>query len=68
MQRPTAKHWLELWKSYGKVVGRIEGPKEDRDSTARPTESTNLDSWGLPELNKQPKSKLGLDIGLPVQM
>jgi hypothetical protein len=27
----------------------IEGPEEDRDSTRRPTESTNLDLWGLPE-------------------
>jgi hypothetical protein len=28
---------------------RIEGPKEDSDSTGRPTESTNLDPWGLSE-------------------
>lgn len=26
--------------------GRIEGPEEDRHSTGRPVESTNLDSWG----------------------
>jgi hypothetical protein len=34
-----------LWR----VGGRIEGPKEDRDSTGRPTESTNLDPRGLLE-------------------
>ena len=32
-----------------KVGGRIEKPKEDRDSLARPTVLTNLDPWGLPE-------------------
>ena len=26
-----------------------EGPEEDRDSTGRPTGSTNLDLWRLPE-------------------
>jgi hypothetical protein len=29
--------------------GRIEEPRGDRDSTRRPTESTNLELWGLPE-------------------
>ena len=40
---------MELWEFYGRAGGRIEGPEEDRDSTGRPTESTNLDLWGLPE-------------------
>jgi len=36
--------------SSGSEVGRrIEGPAEERDFTRRPTESTNLDPWGLPE-------------------
>ena len=40
---------MELLESCGRVGGRIEEPEEDRDSTGRPTESTNLDLWGLPE-------------------
>jgi hypothetical protein len=36
---------MELWESYGKVRGRIEGPKVDRDSSVvRAKVSTNLDS------------------------
>jgi hypothetical protein len=34
--------WSSL-ESCGGVGGMIEGPEEDRDSTRRPTESTNLD-------------------------
>ena len=33
---------MELREAYGRVKRRIEGPKEYRDSTGRPTESTNL--------------------------
>jgi hypothetical protein len=55
MQTPTAKYYIELWESYVKVERRIEGPEEDRDSTGRPTESTNGHLWGLPETH-QPKS------------
>ena len=43
---------MELRESCGRVGRRIEGPKEDRDSTGRPTESTNLDPWGLPETER----------------
>jgi hypothetical protein len=32
---------------YGRVGGRIEGPKGDRNSTGRLTESNNLDPWRL---------------------
>jgi hypothetical protein len=42
MPSPTAKRG----ESY-RIVGRIERPEEKRDSTGRPTESTNLYSWGL---------------------
>jgi hypothetical protein len=31
------------WSSYGRIGGRIAGLKGDRNSTGRPTESTNLD-------------------------
>ena len=42
----TAKQSVKLGDSYGKRGGRIVGPEEDRNSTGRPTESTNWDSWG----------------------
>ena len=44
---------MELRDSYGRIGGRIAGPKEDRHSTGRPTESTDLDSWSLQE-SEQP--------------
>jgi hypothetical protein len=40
---------MELGESCERVGRKIEEPKEDRDSTRRPTEATNLDPWGLPE-------------------
>jgi hypothetical protein len=40
---------MELKKSYKRAGGMTEGPEEDRDSTGRLTESTNLALWGLPE-------------------
>jgi hypothetical protein len=45
----TAKQWMELRDFDGRVGGRIEGLEGDRNSAGRPTESTNLDLWGLPE-------------------
>jgi hypothetical protein len=39
------------------VEERIEGLKEDRDFTGRPTESTNLNHWGFPEI--EPPTKEG---------
>jgi hypothetical protein len=47
---------------------RIVGPKGDRNSTARPSKSTNLDPWGSQNLNHQPKNIHGLDLGLLAQM
>lgn len=39
-----------MWRGpREKVGGRSEGPKDDRDFKGRPTESTDLDPWGLPE-------------------
>lgn len=55
MQTPTVKHYTELEKSCGRVGGRIEGPKEDKNSTRRPTNSTNLDTCGLPEIEPSTK-------------
>jgi hypothetical protein len=57
------------WDSYGRIGGRIAGPKRDRKSTGRPTESTNLDDyWSSQSLNHQTKSIHGLDLGLCAQM
>jgi hypothetical protein len=55
---------MELENSYGRVVGMTEGPEGDKNSTQRPTESTNLDPWGSQNLNHQPKSIHRLDLGL----
>jgi hypothetical protein len=33
---------MEFWDSYRRIGGRIAGPEEDRSSTGRSTESTNL--------------------------
>jgi hypothetical protein len=41
----TNKQWMELGDSYGRIGGKIAGSKGDRNSTRRPTESTNLDPW-----------------------
>ena len=53
---------MELREAYGRVKRRIEGPKEYRDSTGRPTESTNLDPWGL--LETEPPTKEHTQAGL----
>lgn len=44
---------MEFSESHGKFRGRIKRPGTDRDSTRKPTKSTNLDTWGLvePELS-----------------
>jgi len=42
MQTLTAKQWMELGDSYGRIGGRMAGPKGIRTS---PTESTN--PWGF---------------------
>jgi hypothetical protein len=66
-QTSTAKQWMELRNSYGRVGGRIAGPEGDSNSTGRSTESTNLDPWGSQRLNHQLKSIHGLDLGHPTQ-
>jgi hypothetical protein len=49
---------------YGRIRGRIAGPRGDRNSTGKPTESTNLDPWGSQNVNLQPKNICELDLGL----
>jgi hypothetical protein len=40
---------MELENSYGRIGGRIAGPKMDRNSTEISTESTHLEHWVLSE-------------------
>ena len=56
---------IELGDFYGRVGGRTEGPRGDKNSTGRPTESTNLDPWGSQRLNHQPKNIHELDLVFP---
>ena len=48
---------MDLRESFGRVGIKIEGPKEDKDSIGRATESTNLDPWELPEPDSPTKEK-----------
>jgi hypothetical protein len=48
---------MKLWESYRRFGRRTERSEEDRDSTERPTESTNLDPWGLPETEPPTKER-----------
>jgi hypothetical protein len=68
MQIPTAKQWMELGDSYGRLGGRIVGPEGDRNSTGKPTESTNQGPWGSQRLTYQPKNIYGLNLDLPEHM
>ena len=45
----TVKHWAEVGGSYGRIRRRIEGLLGDGNPIGRPTVSTNLDPWELPE-------------------
>ena len=55
MQTPTAKHWMELGDSYGRVGVRTEGPEGDGNPTGGPTESTSLDLYELQRRRHQSK-------------
>jgi hypothetical protein len=44
---------MKFRKCYTKVGRRTERPKDERDYTGRPTQSTNLYIWGFPE-NESP--------------
>jgi hypothetical protein len=67
MQIPTAKQWMELGDSYGRIGGMISGPKGDKNSTEKP-ESTNLDLRGSQILNHQTNNIHRLDLGLSAHM
>jgi hypothetical protein len=42
MQRPTAKHTVELMDSCGRRGEKIERVREVKDTTRKPTKSANL--------------------------
>jgi hypothetical protein len=49
MQILIANLWPEVRDHYGRVRGRIEGAEGDGNHIGRPTMSTKLDLWELPE-------------------
>jgi hypothetical protein len=61
---PQPNRGWSLGTLIGRVGGRAEGPKGDRNSTGKPKESTNLDPWSSQKLNYQPKSIHRLDLEL----
>ena len=46
-------------------MGRIEGPKGDRNPTGRQPESTNLVPWGISETEPQTKKCTWAELDLP---
>ena len=59
MQMSTDKLWMEIRDHYGRVRGKIDGPQRDRTyPRGRPTESTNLDPWKLPETEPPTKEQI----------
>jgi hypothetical protein len=59
--QPHIKFCRKLWDM-------TEGPREVKDTTRRPTKSTNLDPWELTETKPPPKSMQGLKLGSLVFM
>ena len=49
MQILTPENWTKVRSSYGNFRGKNEGTEGDGNPIGRPTVSTNLDSWELPE-------------------
>jgi hypothetical protein len=70
MQVPIAKHWMEVRNFYGRVGGRIEDLKGDRNSTGRPAESGQPGPLGA--LGDRTTNQIaytgGLDLGTPACM
>ena len=62
MQIFTAKLWVEVGESYGRGRRGIEGTEGDGNPIGRPTVSTNLDPWELPET--EPPTKEHTQAGL----
>ena len=43
-------HWTEVWESYGRVRGKIEGAEGVGNSIEISKVLTNPDPWKLPEI------------------
>jgi hypothetical protein len=54
--------WGLLWKNRRKL------PKQEKNSTGKPKELTNLDLWRSQSQNHQPKSTHRLGLGLPAHI
>lgn len=67
MHRPTVKQQADFDESYETVEKRIKGAGGLKDTTRRPTVSTNQDPLGLRETDYQAKSTHGTDLG-PLHM
>jgi len=50
---------MQLGDSYGRIGGRIAGPDGDRNSTRRPTKSSNLDPWSSQRLSTSQRTYTG---------
>jgi hypothetical protein len=48
-ERPAAKYLAKLGKSCGRGWGKIEGSRGSKETTRKPTVSTNLDPYRLLE-------------------
>lgn len=48
---------MKLRESYRRFGRKIEGLEENSDSTGQPTESTNMDAWGLPQTESPTKKQ-----------
>ena len=64
MQTPTGR----AWGAVGRVEDMIEGAGGDRDSTRRPTESTNLGPWRFTETEPPTKEYAGTGLGPPTHL
>lgn len=65
MLRSTAKCWMKLRLSNGRVGGRIEGPRVEMNSTGRPRNQLTWTLGDFQRLNQQPKSIHELDLPTP---
>jgi hypothetical protein len=64
IQTDRAKHWMELRVSYERRERTFVCLRGKRNSTGRPTESTNLDPWCSQILNHQIKYTHRLGLGI----
>ena len=66
MQILTPGYWTEVRNSYGKFRGKNEGTEGDSNPIGRPTVSTNLDPWELPETEPPTKEHTWSSLITPV--